>query len=419
MMELHRDGEPVEISTVATELRDNQRLSELGETPFAFLARISGCVATTATAETFIRQVRDLQRRRELLVAANRAAESCRDLAVELPDIVAGIEEQVRRHAETSGRWPEPVSAKALSLKPPPTPDVLIEGVLYRGGTMLISGPSKAHKTYTTLAAGCAVAHGANWLGFATTKTPVLYINLELQAFDTEKRVHQICQAMGEEQPETLHLWNLRGHTITLSWLRLQLPAKIRALGAGLVILDPHYKVSSVSGTEENSNDSQGQLLTAWEGLCGLNGAALLVAHHFAKGDASAKNAIDRASGGGVFARWGDVMLTFTPHQVEGAMSVEMALRNFPPVPPFAIRWEHPRWTRDFQLDPAKLKKAGAKQQYSPDEALEKLGTTLMGYSEWRTATGLSDTTFRRKRDQLLETGKIEAVGNLYRRRAA
>jgi len=60
-------------------------------------------------------------------------------------------------------------------------------------------------------------------------------------------------------------------------------------------------------------------LVAALETLCGLNGTALHISHHFAKGDGSMKNAIDRASGGGVFARWGDVMLTFTPHEEDEA----------------------------------------------------------------------------------------------------
>jgi hypothetical protein len=280
---------------------------------------------------------------------------------------------------------------------------------------MLISGPSKSHKTYTMLDAACAIADGRTWLGFKTVKTPVLALNLELQDFATAKRIHQICSAAGTNPPAGLHIWNLRGHHVTLADLTAKLPQKIKELSAGLVIIDPHYKVSAVSGMEENSNDSQGMLLSALEGLCCLNGAALASAHHFAKGDASGKNAIDRASGGGVFARWGNVMLTFTPHEEADAMTVEMALRNFAPVAPFAVRWEHPRWIRDDALDPAKLKRAGAKEKHTPDDALQALGSQALGYCEWQKATKMADSTFRRKRDALIDAGKVEQVGILYR----
>lgn len=127
------------------------------------------------------------------------------------------------------------------------------------------------------------------------------------------------------------------------------------------------------------------------------------------------KEAIDRASGGGVFARWGDVMLTFTPHKEE-AMTVEMSLRNFAPVERFAVRWNHPRWTRDDQLNPADLKtRAGAKEKHSPDEALQVLGSKSLSSADWERATSLPNSTFRRKREALMSAGKLDFVNGLYR----
>jgi RecA-family ATPase len=313
--------------------------------------------------------------------------------------------------------WPEPVTAADLCAAPPPTPAVLVDGVLYKGGTMLISGPSKAHKTYTMLAQGIAIADGRPWLGFTTISTPVLYINGELQDFAVAHRVKAICGATATKPPAEFHLWNLRGHRVDLVELRGRLADKIERLGAGLVVIDPHYKVSCASGAEENSNDSQGALLAALEGICGLNGAALAISHHFAKGDASTKNAIDRASGGGVFARWGDVMWTFTPHEQDDAMTVEMSLRNFAPVPPFVVRWQHPLWVRDDQLDPAKLKRrpGGPTQVHTADTALAALGKSMLTYSEWLNASGMSESTFRRRKDELEHAGRVERVGQTYK----
>ena len=317
--------------------------------------------------------------------------------------------------AGSNGKWPAPVCAAALCAAPPSTPDVLIEGVLYRGGTMLVSGPSKSHKTYTMLAAGCAIADGRPWLGFTTIATPVLYLNLELQDFAAAKRIEQICQAIGTTPPANFHVWNLRGHRVTLAELTGRLAEEIKRTGAGFVAIDPHYKVSAVSGLEENSNDSQGMLLSALEGLCVTNGAALAISHHFAKGDASAKNAIDRASGGGVFARWGDVMMTFTPHEEDEAMTIEMALRNFAPVAPFVVRWDYPLWQRDEGLDPTKLRKSGRTSTQTADKALAALGTATMTYTEWKKAAQMSESTFRRRREELSSAGKIEQIGACYR----
>ena len=138
----------------------------------------------------------------------------------------------------------------------------------------MLSGPSKSHKTYTLLDMALAVATGAEWLGFKTNATPVLYINLELQGHAVARRLAQICGARGIQAPPTLHFLNLRGMWVTADELRRRLPKLIVELGAGLAVLDPHYKVSSASGADENSNNDQGRLLGDMEGILATRMAA-------------------------------------------------------------------------------------------------------------------------------------------------
>jgi hypothetical protein len=90
--------------------------------------------------------------------------------------------------------------------------------------------------------------------------------------------------------------------------LRKDLPSLIKRLKAGLVILDPWYKIAAASGADENSNDGQSRVLSEIESIVNEANAALVIGHHFAKGNASGKNAIDRAAGAGAMARWGDVI---------------------------------------------------------------------------------------------------------------
>ncbi|MBO5555952.1 MAG: PriCT-2 domain-containing protein, partial [Oscillospiraceae bacterium] len=63
---------------------------------------------------------------------------------------------------------------------PPPLPEELIEGVLRRGHKMLISGSSKAGKSFLLMELCIAIAEGRPWLGFNCKKGRVLYINLEI-----------------------------------------------------------------------------------------------------------------------------------------------------------------------------------------------------------------------------------------------
>lgn len=244
----------------------------------------------------------------------------------------------------TTTSWPDPVTASQLLTNPPSQPPELISGMLYHGGTMLMAGASKSRKTFTLLQQGVAVATGGTWLGMKCDLAPVLYLNFELQDFAVHDRLRAICEALQIKAPENLHLWNLRGVKCPKGELSQKVPDMIRKLGAKLVILDPYYKISSQSGKDEISNHDQGELLCDLETMCAGPGAALTIAHHFAKGNQSSKNAIDRASGGGVFARWPDVMMTMTDHKEENSLTVEMALRNFAPKTPFVMRCEHPLW---------------------------------------------------------------------------
>ena len=115
-------------------------------------------------------------------------------------------------------------------------------------------------------------------------------------------------------------------------------------------------------------------------------------------------------------ARWGDAIATLTEHEEPNAMTLEMHLRDFAPVEPFALRWNLPLWQRDGTLDPARLKKAaGRTDQHPAGELLAKL-TDGMTKDDWRNAAGWADSTFRRKRDELMSARKVRQNGGLYYR---
>ncbi len=319
---------------------------------------------------------------------------------------------------ESNVRSKGPVAWDAFAANPPQDPEVLIEDVLNRCRTMLLCGPSKARKTYTFLYLLLCVANGLDWLGFKVRKGRAMYINLELADFELYRRLHRIAAALGIKPGPDVLLWNLRGKSIDALTIAQEIRA--RCAGMSLVIVDPWYRINARSGAEENSNDQQASLLMELEAAAHAAGAALVIGHHFAKGDAAAKNFIDRASGAGVFARLPDVFMSLSEHAESDAMTVNLALREFPPVDEFVIRCEHPIWARDDRLNPKDLKsRSGPKVKHTESDAFEKLGTELLTYSQWKSATNLSDTTFRRKRDALIDAGKVEQIGILYRRKAA
>jgi len=377
------------------------------------LEALSNEAPTSAYFGDSLRSLRECRHRRQLAELGKRLTESATNgegTATIQADLIRALE---RPGGTIAGAWPAPVSAACLCATPPPTPPILIDGALYQGGTMLLAGPSKAAKTWTMLDLGLAVSTGTDWLGFKTAKAPVLYLNLEVPEFVAEQRVRALCVRRGIEPPDAFHLWNLRGFVVTVDDLEREIPRRIAKDGVGLVIIDPHYKVSATSGAEENSNDSQGALLAKLEAMTSACGSALAIAHHFAKGDAGSKNAIDRASGGGVFARWPDVFLALTPHEEEGAMTLDFVLRAFAPVPPRVVRWEFPAWIADNTLDPTRLKKTGRADAHPRTKALEDLRDGMTS-AEWQKALGWNDRTFRRKRDELVSSGAVRLSSGCY-----
>lgn len=303
--------------------------------------------------------------------------------------------------------WPAPIRASDLCAAPPSIPEEIIRGLMYRGGTMMLSGASKSRKTYTMLALGLAASSGREWLGFDTVACPVLYLNLELQDFAVAQRLRAIAKAMGVEPSADFHILNLRGQMVSIDALETHIKELISSVGAGLVIVDPHYKLSSASGVEENSNDDQARILYRIESAICSAGAAVVLAHHFSKGNQSEKKAMDRAAGGGALARWPDVVMTMTEHEEEGCLTAEFALRNFASVEPFVLRWDRSIWVRDGALNPSALKKSGGRNDEHPASELLARLTDGMSNREWREASGWKDGTYRNKRDELIRTRKV------------
>src|SRR4029077_10036217 len=135
--------------------------------------------------------------------------------------------------------------------------------------------------------------------------------------------------------------------------------------------------------------------------------------HHYPKGNASKKEAIDRASGSGVFARHADGIITLTKHKTDQAYSVEAELRSFKRMQPFVVKFEYPLMRVAEDLDPADLKaRAGAPKKHDVPKLLECL-TDGMTSGQWKGAAflqGIKSTTFHELRtvavalDRVMET---------------
>jgi hypothetical protein len=230
---------------------------------------------------------------------------------------------------------------------------------------LLISAPSKARKTWLILELTYCVANGFAWWGKPIPSGPVLLLNFELQPWEVRARFERIQRSYGMGSFDNIDVVNLRGKSFQcreLPHLATQLETHKYLLAA----IDPAYKL--LSGLQESNTGDIIRFLASIEEFATLLDAAAAISHHFTKGSAAAKEAIDRASGSGVWARDPDALVYLTPNRLDAHYTVHVEVRSFAQVDEFVIRWDHPRFYAAPQVDPEDLResKAGRKPKNSP-----------------------------------------------------
>ena len=184
----------------------------------------------------------------------------------------------------------------------------LIDGLLREGHKMLISGPSKAGKSYMLIELVIAVAEGRKWLNWQCSQGRVLYINLELDRASCLHRFSDVYRELGWKPGhlKDIDIWNLRGRSVPMDKLAPMLIRRAAKHNYKAIIIDPIYKV--ITG-DENSADQMAQFCNQFDKVCTELGCAVIYCHHHSKGAQGDKKAIDRASGSGVFARDPDAVI--------------------------------------------------------------------------------------------------------------
>ena len=263
---------------------------------------------------------------------------------------------------------PEICFLAEFAASPPVTPPQIIEGVLHQGCKMILGGTSKSNKSWCLLDLALSVASGQPWWGRRCTKLPVVYINFELQPWALAERINALCAARPDCKGigRSLALWNLRGHNADLSLLRPKLEEQLAKHSFGLIIIDPAYKV--LGNRDENANGEIASLMNEFEAMAQKTGAAVVVAHHFAKGDSTAKNAMDRMSGAGAWARDPDSIMILTPHEEPDCFTVTSILRNLPQLPEFVVAWDFPLMRVANDLNPDALRRPQSKNKVCSDK---------------------------------------------------
>ncbi len=209
----------------------------------------------------------------------------------------------------------------------PEMPAEMIEGVLLETHKMLLTGPSKAGKTWCLINLAVSVATGGWWIDFRCAQRKVLYVDLETDPRTLQKRVARVAEAKSAEAQavrENLVLWPLRGKSCSLEEIAAELFCRCKAGDFGMVIIDPAYMVQD--GDENNAKDIR-EFFTRLDEICVNLECTVVISHHHSKGAQGLKSAIDRGSGSGVFGRAPDAVLDMTELILEPG-TLEMARQS-------------------------------------------------------------------------------------------
>ncbi len=307
-----------------------------------------------------------------------------------------------------------------FAASPPMPPPQVIEGILHRGCKMLLGGTSKSNKSWCLLDLALSVASGQPWWGRPCAKMAVVYINFELQPWALAQRLNALCAARPECKigRQTLALWNLRGRNADLTLLRPKLEEHLAKFDFGLIILDPAYKV--LGNRDENANGEIADLMNELEALAQRTGAALVVAHHFAKGDSTAKLAIDRMSGAGAWARDPDSIIVLTPHEEPDCFTVTPILRNLPQVPEFVVAWDFPLMRVANDLNPEALRRPQGRNKVCTDKEFmdavltsdpKSFGTIV---KDAASALNMGKRSVSNYLNRLMEAGLVRSSAGVY-----
>ena len=131
------------------------------------------------------------------------------------------------------------------------------------------------------------------------------------------------------------------------------------------IIIDPLYKVMD---GDENSNSDVSKMVSQFDRIARETGAAVIYAHHFAKGVGGDRDAIDRGAGAGTFARDPDAILTMVQLDKQDpgdpkrtAWRMEYVLREFPAKDPISFWWTYPVHEENEALDEAQVETSATK----------------------------------------------------------
>ncbi len=366
MLQLHREGRTCDLTTVYERLdqSDNARGMLGNEWGLHLLGLCQGQLMTTNPAglarQMFDQHQARVMRLRLEMVLADRHADAA--------SIAARLQE-ITDDADVSASSDGPVDVCDLHRRHPQLRSPIIEDLLRAGEILNIISKSKVGKSWLVYGLALSKACGLDWLGrFRCTPGNVLLIDYELHPETLTYRIREVAEAMGLREADyqgRLFIKTLRGKWSDVYALGKWLSGSNRDKFE-LVAIDALYRAMP-AGFSENDNAQMTAIYNTLERYADDVRAGIVCVHHSSKGDQSGKDITDVGSGAGAQSRAADTHLILRPHEEEGCVVLDAAVRSFKPLEPVVLRWTFPLWTAADELDPKAIKRPATRQDTQQD----------------------------------------------------
>jgi hypothetical protein len=323
------------------------------------------------------------------------------------------------RISELKNRLSLPFNWQRFMAAPVEKPHEIVSGFIDAGQIIAGGGMSKAGKTFLALQLAVCCSTGASFLGaFKPVPIRVFYVGFELSDYRLKQRILGITKKLGVDPDTELILWNLRRKYVELADFCELVAQYITEFGPLLVIIDPMYTL--LGDRDENKTTDMTDL---WVRLAKVQDRvegkiAMVVMHHFPKGQQAHKSLLDCFAGSGATGRFIDSGFGIREHQSseekKRSYILDFELRDHTPIPGFVVDFDYPVFVRNDEKSATRYKVApGRPESWSDEELLHilrELGecqTTKDFKAAVSEQLGMSRSQFYDRFNQLKDAGKL------------
>ena len=407
MISLHTAGRAIDTLTLFNRLEEQRKTTLAGGA--GYIAKLPDGVPAVSNVSHYVDIVKEKARIRTLIRQFNAGYQAAFEPNANADELEALIRKGVESHAATNGNGHIRLKSYFLDeflAEKFPIPEHLVEGVIPRGGTVLIVALPHRMKSWFTTSLALACTRVGQALGKLNVVKPVRTILMQMEDFPGELQFRIGQLAMSGQfldcDPKGLKIiprcqFNLPDE----KWYQ-ELLREVTEFNADVVVLDV---VRRIFRGDINSPKDTTAFLEAIDRLRDATGCAVILVHHENK---KGEELMTASAGSYTLPSWANVMIKFSrkteEKTAEGNITrVELEIDNkLAPSP------EPMRMVLDFsQPDPVRVESLEDGTGFM--DAMERLGQewTVRDLSE---ALDVHKSNAQRRLTKWIKRGKVEKI---------